>query len=124
MKKTVALVAFIAMISSPTFANDTENNELSSEDMAQVVSGVITLKSQCVNKFEDVCKQAEAVMKLFKKYTLENSKSDGDLKNNMGLLMGALVDGYIDANADSKKDASSCPPGHRKSGENECERTK
>jgi hypothetical protein len=47
-------VAFIAMNSTSAFADNSENNELSSEDMAQVVSGVITLKSQCVNKSEDI----------------------------------------------------------------------
>lgn len=102
--KTLKLAVLLSVF-LPTFimANDAIKNELSSEEMAYVVSGVITLKTQCKNQTEDVCKQADAIMKLLKSHTLAYGKSDGQLKNNAGLLMESLVDGYIEASAESSK---------------------
>lgn len=103
MKKLIMTALFSVILSSPIIASEVKNNELSSEEMVHVVSGVITLKAQCKNQTEDSCKQADAIMKLLKSHTLAYGKSDGKLKNNAGLLLESLVDGYVEASAEASK---------------------
>jgi hypothetical protein len=93
----------LVMTSTSVIAEDVTKNELSNEEMAHVVSGIITLKIHCNKPDEDTCKQADAIMKLFKSHTLTYGKTDDNLKNNAALAMEILMNGYIAASVEASK---------------------
>lgn len=100
LKLLLASVLFMPVL---TFAN--EKPQLSQEDMQNVVSGIITLKTNCVTNKLTNCESADAVMKMFRA-TVQKT-NDAELKNHYlkkygDLFMETLIDASIEAKAASK----------------------
>ncbi|MBJ7265424.1 hypothetical protein [Idiomarina abyssalis] len=104
MSIRIIVTSMALALSTGTIAEESKGAPLTSTELAHVVSGIITLKTQCKSSDDDACKQADAVMKMFNNYTLENSSPNGKKKNSMGLLMESLVNSYIDASAEVDKE--------------------
>jgi hypothetical protein len=77
-------------LSTAVSADELSEAPLSSNELAHVIAGVISLKTQCINADDDACKQANAVMKMFKKHTLENSSPSGEQKKSHGFAHAKL----------------------------------
>jgi hypothetical protein len=101
--KLKLLLASVLLMPGITFAND--KPQLSPEDIENVVSGIITLKTNCVTNKLSNCESADAVMKMFRATVQETN--DTELKNHYlkkygALFMETLIDASIEAKAASK----------------------
>ncbi|WP_288985290.1 hypothetical protein [uncultured Pseudoalteromonas sp.] len=101
--KSKLLLASALLLPAFTFAN--EKPQLSQEDMENVVSGIITLKTNCVTNKLANCESADAVMKMFR--TTVQTTNGAGLKNHYlekyrALFMETLIDASIEAKAASK----------------------
>jgi len=98
MNKYILLLVGILLIPNLSFANDAP--PLSDEELSDIVSAVIVLKGNCVSKKEIECKNADAVMKMFR-YMIkgDNSPHKDYMKKYGGLFLEAFSDGYMEAKA-------------------------
>ena len=94
-----ALIVMVALL-SPSLSFASEAPPLTDEELSDVVSAVIELKGKCASKKETECKNADAVMKMFR-YVVkgENSPHKDHMKKYGSLFLEAFADGYINAKA-------------------------
>ncbi len=101
--KFKSLLASGLLVPSLTFS--TERPLLPQEDIQNVVSAIITLKSNCVTNKLTNCEAADAVLKTLRS-TVQGT-SDADINNHYlkkygALFMEALIDASIEAKAAAK----------------------
>jgi len=91
------------LIPAITFAN--EKPQLSPKDIENVVSGIITLKTNCVTNKLANCESADAVMKMFRA-TVQTINDTGLKKHYLekygALFMETLIGASVEAKAATK----------------------
>jgi len=92
------LLATGLLMPALTFAN--EKPQLSPEDIQSVVSGIITLKTNCVTNELANCFTADAVIKMFRATVQETA--DEELKKYYLEKYSDLLDGFVEKEATSK----------------------
>lgn len=100
--KALASAVMAVTLTLPSLANDQNNTSITSDELAHVIGGVITLKAQCIIEDKNACEQSDAIMKMFKSYTSLNSNISDDEKKQLYLLMQSFVDGFIDGIVEAK----------------------